>query len=418
MRRSGVWLIRIGMAVAVCVCILFLSYSWIIKSVGGAFHRSAQTKPISAGAQALIDQAFAGIDSDRLTDYHVHVIGMNQELTGAWLDPGLLSWWGLHSKVKGDVFVHSSGIVDIERFDQQYVDRLVSLVKGIPVAGKYQLLAFDYHHTPDGIRSIERSELFVPNEYVFELTKQHPEFFTAAVSIHPYRKDAVQKLEYWARQGVRFVKWLPNAQGMRPDDPRLDDYYTALKRNQMVLLTHVGAEHAISSTHDDQALGNPLRFTRALDQGVKIIMAHAASAGQNVDFTTGEFEDNFQLFMRLMRVPRYQENLFGDISAVTQFNRLPGPLTQLLEQSDIHDRLVNGSDYPLPAINILVSTRILAYYGFITSSEKTLLNEIYRVNPLLFDFVTKRTVRHPVNGGRFPARVFMTNPQLENTSDL
>lgn len=414
MQRHHIWLIAI-VAAALTVMLLF-SYSWIVGKVGGAFHPSVQTKAISPAAQALIDSAFDGIEAGRLKDYHVHVIGLNQELTGSWVDPGLLSWWGLHSKIKGDVFIHSSGVTNLTRFDEQYVDRLVSLVKAMPVRGKYQLLALDYYHTPDGERSIQRSELFVDNDYVQRLTAQHPESFTAAVSIHPYRKDAVRELEYWANRGVHFVKWLPNSQGIRADDPQIDEYYATLVKNRMVLLTHVGLELAVSSTHQDQTLGNPLRFARALDMGVKIIMAHAASAGQGVDYATGEPEDNFRLFMRLMRQPQYKSNLFGDISAVTQSNRLPGPLTQLLEQSDIHDRLVNGSDYPLPAINIVISTRLLAYHGFITEIERDLLNEIYRVNPLLFDFVTKRTLRHPLHGNRFPPRVFMENPRLEDGS--
>ena len=234
------------------------------------------------------------------------------------------------------------------------------------------------------------------------------------MSVHPYRSDAVEQLEYWAQQGVRFVKWLPNAQGIKPDDVRLDTYYAALRENNMILLTHVGEELAVSSKSDDQALGNPLLFTRPLDQGTKIVMAHAGSLGQSMDKSSGRWRDNFELFMQLMEAPEYRNNLFGDISAITQFNRLPGPLMRLLERSDIHDRLVNGSDYPLPAINVVVSTRILAFHGFITDQEKQFLNEIYRINPLLFDFVTKRILRHPTNGARFPAEVFMVNDKLES----
>ena len=78
-----------------------------------------------------------------------------------------------------------------------------------------------------------------------------------------------------------------------------------------------------------------------------------------------------------------------------QFNRMPGPFSTLLKRQDLHPRLVNGSDYPLPAINALIRTRSLASDGFITGEERTALNEIYDYNPLLFDFVLKRTMRHP-----------------------
>ena len=408
------WLKVTGVTIAVVVFALVIFYSWIIGAIGGAFDPSRADRELSSGAQTLITRALQDIDPGRLKDYHVHVIGVSG--TGNWVNPRLLNWWGLHHKARADVFLHSSGVRAIEQFDVQYVDRLISLIKGMPVKGKYQLLAFDYFHTRDGKPDRARSEFFVDNHYVAALTDRYPDFLTAAVSIHPYRKDALEQIEYWAARGVRFIKWLPNAQGMDPRAGELDAYYAAMKRTQMVLLTHVGLELAVSSSGDGQALGNPLAFTRALDMGVKIIMAHAASAGQGED-EKGVFRENFDLFMRLMDSTQYDGILFGEISGLTQFNRLPGPLTGLLERPDIHHRLVNGSDYPLPAINLLISTRLLAYYGFITEEEKHLLNEIYQSNPLLFDFVVKRTLRHPTRGTRFPATVFMVNDALEGFSN-
>ena len=408
-------MVWIGVVVVVCGIVLFISYSSIINLIGGAFDKSNSVKQFSNDAQLLIDRALSGIDAEKLKDYHVHVIGLNQPQTGAWVSPKLLSWWGMHHKIKGDVFLNSVGITDITQFDDQYVSRLVSLVEQIPIGGKYQLLGFDYYYTSDAKRSVERSEFYVPNEYVFALANSYPEFFTLAVSVHPYRQDAIERLEYWAQQGVRMVKWLPNAQGMKPDDPRIDDYYSTLRQNRMILLTHVGEELAVSSDKRDQALGNPLLFSRALELGVTIVMAHAGSLGQSLDDANGKWRDNFELFMQMMDTPEYRNNLFGDISAITQFNRLPVPLKHLLERSDIHDRLVNGSDYPLPAINVVISTQALAFHGFITDHERRALNEIYRINPLLFDFVTKRTLRHPDTGAQFPAEVFMLNSKLEGT---
>lgn len=411
-----VWPRRIGIAIVAFAVLLLGSYSWLVQTVGGAFDLPGSARGLSDGARDLVEQAFEDITPGRLKDYHVHIIGLNPERSGAWVNPALLNWWGLHNKIKGDVFLNSSGVSDLTKFDQQYMGRLTDLARRMPTAGTYQLLAFDYFYAPNGARSIEHSELYVPNDYVHGLTRKHPELFTAAVSVHPYRPDALQRIEFWAKRGVRFVKWLPNAQGINPDDPGLDDYYSALQRNQMILLTHVGEETAVSSTSDNQALGNPLLFTRALDRGVKVIMAHAGSAGKNRD-REGVVQSNFELFMGMMDEPDYRANLFGDISAITQFNRLPGPLLGLLERTDIHHRLVNGSDYPLPAINLLVSTRLLAHYGLITEDQRRYLNEIYQDNPLLFDFVSKRILRHPTRGNGFPAAVFMVNHNLEGSTN-
>ncbi len=108
-----------------------------------------------------------------------------------------------------------------------------------------------------------------------------------------------------------------------------------------------------------------------------------------------------------MEEPRYQEQLYGEISAMTQANRLPDPLIVLLGRTDLHHRLINGSDYPLPAINIVIQTRALVRYGMLAPEEREWLNEICDYDPLVFDYAVKRTIRHPKKGIRFPASVFM-----------
>jgi mannonate dehydratase len=97
-----------------------------------------------------------------------------------------------------------------------------------------------------------------------------------------------------------------------------------------------------------------------------------------------------------------------------QFNRMPVPFATILRRQDLHPRLVDGSDYPLPAINALIHTRSLARDGFITAKERDALNEIYDYNPLLFDFVLKRIARHPETKQKLATSVFMENPGLEN----
>ncbi|HEY6047362.1 MAG TPA: hypothetical protein VIU65_12210 [Pyrinomonadaceae bacterium] len=104
--------------------------------------------------------------------------------------------------------------------------------------------------------------------------------------------------------------------------------------------------------------------------------------------------------------------LFADISAMTQYNRA-GALRTILAREDLHERLVNGSDYPLPAINILIRTGGLVKQGYINADERACLNEIYDYNPLLFDFVLKRTLKLPGTSKRLPASVFMANRELE-----
>ena len=96
-----------------------------------------------------------------------------------------------------------------------------------------------------------------------------------------------------------------------------------------------------------------------------------------------------------------------------QYNRVPDALKALLGDASLWPRLVNGSDYPLPAINALFRMSGLADLGVITPEQGGLLAEIYDFNPLLFDFVLKRTLRHPDKRDvGFPARIFQAHPDL------
>ena len=183
----------------------------------------------------------------------------------------------------------------------------------------------------------------------------------------------------------------------------------------MILLSHTGEEQAVAA-EADQRLGNPLLLRRVLDHGVRVIMAHTASLGscEDLDDPGKSRLPCFDLALRLMGEAKYEKLLFAEISAMLQFNRMPGPFTTLLKRQDLHPRIVNGSDYPLPAINALIHTRSMARAGFITDEERVQLNEIYDYNPLLFDFVLKRTMRHPETRQKLAASVFTGNPALEN----
>jgi predicted TIM-barrel fold metal-dependent hydrolase len=219
---------------------------------------------------------------------------------------------------------------------------------------------------------------------------------------------------------VRIVKWLPNAMGIDPSDPRCRPFYDRMRKLDVALLSHGGAEAAVEAA-DAQRLGNPLLLRAPLEAGVKVIVAHCAGLGEDEDLDAPARPSvpSWKLFLRLMDDPRWNGLLFGDISAATQANRVPEPLTTLLRREDLHARLVNGSDYPLPAVNVVIRTSKLESLGMITAAERTALNELYDVDPLVFDYVLKRTLRVRDPDGtehRFAPSVFEENPALPATS--
>jgi predicted TIM-barrel fold metal-dependent hydrolase len=386
----------------------------LIHFIGGAFSHQPEDleRKLSAKSTDLIKQAFDDIDSGKLVDHHVHIAGLGVGGTNAFVNRKMQTWRHPFHRLKLKVYMSSAGVDDEDKADPQAVARLVSLVRNIKGHGKHRLLAFDKNYRSDGSVNLEKTEFYVPNEYVFELAERYPELFVPNISVNPYRPDALAELEKWARRGARVVKWLPNAMGIDPSDPKCDSFYEKMKELDLILLSHGGEEKAVEA-EEDQKLGNPLLLRPALDHGVKVIVAHCAGLGSNEDLDdkNRKVVDNFELFLRLMDEKRYQGLVFGEISAMTQFNRA-GKLRTMLAREDLHERLVNGSDYPLPAVNILIRTGRLVKLGYINRSEANSLKEIYDYNPLLFDFVLKRTLRLPGSSKRFPASVFMTNPSL------
>ncbi|WP_243438202.1 amidohydrolase family protein [Fundidesulfovibrio soli] len=363
-------------------------------------------KPLSPGAQALVDRAFADLDGRRPLDCHVHILGLGTGGTGVYASPALRSWLRPWSRLKADMVLSASGVKDPALADQQYVARLLALARDFPVEPRLAVLAFDCRYTPGGERDFARTEFRIPDGYVLDLARSHPDTFVPVASVHPSDPHALARLESLAAQGVRVIKWLPNSQGMDPSDPGFDPFYRAMIRHGMALLCHTGHEASVAST--DQRLGNPLLLRRPLDLGVTVIMAHAGNRGTSEDLDNpGRRARNFDLFLRMMDDPRYTGRLYGDISMLAQTARSTGDLKILLERADLHPRLINGSDYPLPAVDIFMQPRVLWLAGFLTDRERRQLGEIYRANPLLFDFVLKRTLRHPKTGARFPASVFV-----------
>jgi len=344
-------------------------------------------------------------------DMHVHALGLGQEDDGTFVNPEKLSPRHPFMRFETSLYLKATGVKGLAHFDRDYLEALAARARAFPQPVRLHLLAMDQAYRPDGTPDAARTEFHVPNAYVFEAAAQHPDLFVPVMSIHPARKDAIQELEACAAKGGRLLKWLPNAQAIDPADPRFDAFYRRMQELGVVLLTHAGEERAVA-VKDAQALGNPLKLRRPLDLGVTVIMAHCASLGGNADLDhPGQVARNFDLFLRLMEDPKYRGRLFGDLSAITQINRLPAALQTLLARPDFDGRLLNGSDYPLPGVDLIIWTRRLVELRLISAAERKALNEIWKRNPLLFDFVLKRTLKDPKTGRRWPADLFQRRPE-------
>jgi predicted TIM-barrel fold metal-dependent hydrolase len=356
--------------------------------------------PDALAENDLITAAWEGIEPDRLWDCHVHLLGIGDNGGGAWVNPNMRTASHPILFAQYKFFLNAACVDDTEQVDNDYVARLIADLSGLAPGARLMLLAFDYAYDSDGRRLLTGSHFHVPNSYARDVVRRHPDKFEWTASVHPYREDAVNALEEAVRDGTRAVKWLPPSMNIDPASPRCDAFYEALARLDVPLLSHAGLERAVH-VPDAQKLGNPLRLRRALDHGVRVIVAHCASMGDGEDLDAGPGAPrltNFELFARLMEEPRYEKLLYGDISAMTQLNRIGPALDTVLERDEWHHRLVNGSDYPLPGVFPLFSMTTMVDRGYINDHQADAIRAIRPHNPLLFDFVLKRTIRRKGKG--------------------
>lgn len=412
-RQSSAVVILAGVCL-LCLGVLFVQgVDLVVKQLGGAFEHAPEDAEwvLSDAAKALVAQAYEGIGKSKIVDHHVHAISLGQRegegfTNRSFVNPDLLSWRYPRERLRSRAYFSAAGIDDETRTDELYLARLVRLARMLPQPHRLRLVAVDQRYAGDGSPQPAKTPFYVDNDYVWSLSQAYPELFEPVVSVHPYRKDAIKALKRWAERGVDTVKWLPNLQYIDPAADRLQPYYQALIDNKMTLLTHTGDEKALSGGNNE--FGNPLRYRRALEMGVTIIMAHSASDGVfgDPDDAQAKPKQGYEWFIELLANPDYAGKLYGDISGLSHRNRVPRALTAILQHPQVFPNLVYASDYPLPAVNIVIDIDGLAEDGFITAKQVPLLREIYQINPLLFDFVLKRNLRLPHTDLGFPDAVF------------
>lgn len=376
---------------------------------------AAPDAPLSDAARALVAKAWEGLDPAQVLDVHVHVVGLGQDGTGCFVGERMLTPANPLEYLKFTVYRTAAGVTDDQKCDVQFVQTLAGLLRSQAPHGRALLLAFDMFHGEDGKPDRTQTEFFTPNAYVLKLARAYPDLFVAGASVHPYRPDAVDALEEAVAGGAVAVKWLPNAMNIDPSSPRCDALYDAMVRLRVPLITHAGEEKAVHA-EERQRLGNPLLLRRPLERGVTVVVAHCASLGPNPDLDApgAPMVDSFDLWLRLMREERWRGRLFGELSAMTIVNRVGRPLAEVLRDPDLSARVLNGSDYPLPAINVLMQTGAVQDKGFITAAERALINEVDRADPLLADFVLKRTLRLREGGQerRLPDQAFLARADV------
>ena len=421
------------------------------SSIGGDFRGepSQMEANVGAGAKRLLAAAFAfddagaGADAGTLVlaDHHLHAIARGTSAAGrdAYLHPDMNSLLSPVSWLKARVFMSASGVDDFARLDQQYEDRLLRLLLHFQdvqrkyfagaVEHRFYLYALDYFHDEQGRALPEYTDLYVPDDYVIGLAARMNRALEQAAapalddkssnrvrvvpvaSVHPVPQgfSAPHRASRRARRAPPQMAAALDGHGPRRKFPRTTTACWPKTTSRCWCTpdtsTSCGRRTGVTSAWATRAV-----CAKALDCGVTAVALHGARRGENPD--TGE--PYFNDFIELMGMPEYEGLLFGEISVMVMGGFLSGDSRKLMVRviegtrpaGALHRRMLNGSDYPVPAIAFFNPTKALAAHAMITDDEQQWLDEIYGYNPLLFDFVLKRTLRHPQTGEKLPDDLF------------
>jgi predicted TIM-barrel fold metal-dependent hydrolase len=269
-------------------------------------------------------------------DIHCHTAGIGAGGSGCFVSTALRRSWRYR------VYLKAFGVSERELLAQgdglimRRISERLARSRRVDAA---VILAMDGVVGEDGQLDRAATEVHIPNEFVARETRNYPNLLFGA-SVNPYRSDALARLEQVASDGAVLLKWLPSIQHIDPADERLIPFYLRMEALGLPLLTHTGNEESFTWARNE--LGDPERLRLPLSLGVTVIAAHAATNGSNGG------ERNFTRFLRLCKE---FPNLYADISALTQANRI-GHLHRLLRYGELHDRLLYGTDMPLPCTGI------------------------------------------------------------------
>jgi hypothetical protein len=310
---------------------------------------------------------------DGIVDMHCHIAGIGAGGSGCFVSSRLRHNW------RFKIYLRSYGVSEkelLQKGDGLVGDRISESLAHSQFVGRAVLLALDGVVGADGTLDTNRTEVYVPDEFVAEVAARHTNLLFGA-SVNPYRRDALERLEWAKAHGAVLVKWIPPIMEIDPADPRLIPFYKKMVELKLPLLSHTGREKSFSRAAEE--FGDPDKLRLPLSLGVTVVAAHIAAS----ETYHGERGPD-----RLARMMGEFPNLYTDISALTQINR-PGSLKEALTRPEFAGRLVYGTDYPL------INTPLISpWYSFHLSLRRKFA--IWRTkNPWDRDVLTKHDLGVP-----------------------
>jgi predicted TIM-barrel fold metal-dependent hydrolase len=296
--------------------------------------------------------AAGSLEDRHIIDWHVHVAGLGYGDSDAFINTEM------HENFRFGYFMRWMGVTEKElknNGDQLVVKRLDEKIRQSRYIDQAVVLALDgVIDQTSGTLDREKTQIYVPNDFIARETAKYPRLLYGA-SINPLRRDSIERLEQAHRQGAVLIKWIPSIMHFDPSDKNLTSFYQRMAELDMPLLTHTGKEMSFPTARNE--LADPRRLELPLELGVTVIAAHISTTGKS------DGEDNFK---RILPMFSEYDNLYTDISSLTQINKL-GYLARALQVEGLTERMIYGSDWPLQYFPVVSPWYHLGRIGIINA---------------------------------------------------
>ncbi|MGA2259471.1 MAG: amidohydrolase family protein [Thermoguttaceae bacterium] len=288
---------------------------------------------VAASCATLPTAAVWGSDPPRagkVLDIHVHLFGTGDTGSGCRLSK---------ATSHGLLFKFLSTKLQLSKraktLDEGYV---LALAEQVEKSGldKAVILAQDAVYDHRGKPDWDKTQFYIPNDYLFQVVARYPARMVPCISINPERAEAIAELERCAAKGARLLKIHPPTQGVDLMERKHARFFRRCADLKMIVMVHTGHEHAAPIFNIE--LADPRKLELALDSGCMVVACHCG---------TGRQQDRPDMLPEFLAMVRKYKNLWGDTavlgSRVHDFERL-------LADHEATKRLLHGSDFPFPAI--------------------------------------------------------------------
>jgi len=237
---------------------------------------------------------------------------------------------------------------------EAYCDTVIERIRESEHLEKAVIFGVDARVDESGNELHRDTTVCASNEDVLNLYRRAPDVIIPFISVNPLRPDAIDLVERYAELGFKGVKFLQNYWNVDTGGKRFKPFFKKLYELKLPLIVHIGSE---SSVESHKACESIEMLEGPLDEGVTTIAAHMAleyspkSILKDLSKNPANFNSGYH---KLLEMLKSCENLYADVSAILTPVRAKA-LPHLSRQKEIHEKLLFGTDFPVPFTTVFNS---------------------------------------------------------------